>query len=238
MSRASLSQFQPQRATGLVLHFKGSAFLGSCFAFRRADSYFTARHCIGDLPTDDIAILQPAVHPQQVLRVRDVVRHPTADLAILRVGEEHSRSVHPFTDWAGNYFLGEDFWAYGYPEDLLRRRTQVPTPRIFKGHYQRYFSHQSPLGYCYDAAEMSIPAPHGLTGGPVFRDVAPLVVTGLVTENLESPTVLWKQEESTLEERMTQGALDPPPVISYGVVLLLDYHGPWLEENGVIRPTT
>jgi hypothetical protein len=37
---------------------------------------------------------------------------------------------------------------------------------------------------------MSIPAPAGLSGGPLFRPGAPPMVTALVTENLQSTTFL------------------------------------------------
>jgi len=142
----------------------------------------------------------------------------------------------PFWDFVSNFELGEEFFAFGYPEDTFGPSRGGVTPRLFKGYYQRYMTYHSPVSNCsYNAGEMSIGAPPGISGGPVFRPGALPMVTGMVTENLEATTFLDEVEEveragTIVERRMHR------KVINYGVALLLDSHGEWLADNGVVRP--
>ncbi len=124
--------------------------------------------------------------------------------------------------------------AYGFPEDVFGPTQGVATPRLFRGYYQRFYYHKSHLGYSYNAGEMNIAAPGGLSGGPIFRPGAPPMVMGLVTENLSSTTVLEAMEEQLAPTQTRQ--IQYQRVIQYGVSLLLDSHEEWLSQFIPPRP--
>jgi fucose permease len=84
---------------------------------------------------------------------------------------------------------------------------------------------------------LSIPAPAGLSGGPLFRPGAPPIVTGLVTENLESTTFLDEQVEQAVGHDAAQ-VTKYKRVISYGIALMLDRFGDWLDEHTPDEPET
>lgn len=89
--------------------------------------------------------------------------------------------------------------AYGFPtEGPDPSSGAAPVSRLFVGHYQRFSEYSSPPGYRYLAGEMSIPAPGGLSGGPVFRAEAPEMLTGMVTANHESYAITDSLEEGLL----------------------------------------
>jgi hypothetical protein len=126
--------------------------------------------------------------------------------------------------------LGEDAYAYGYPIEGPKTdpRQQVRTPRLFKGHYQRYFQFNSPAGYKYVGGELNIAAPAGLSGGPVFRPEAASMLTGIVTTNAESYSTLdWLEE---VRDDVTHIEAHHR-VISYGIVAMLSPIEEWLDEH-------
>ena len=109
--------FNALNGVGLIVRAAQSeqasgGFLGSCFAFRAPDYWVTAAHCIGDLEGNQLGVFSPTGMPLKV--ARRVIRHPTADIAILNVVRETAEGVEPFWGTAGNYGLGEDFFAFGY----------------------------------------------------------------------------------------------------------------------------
>lgn len=140
-----------------------------------------------------------------VTRVRT---HPEADLAIIETepDEEDSGEGYPrdsFVNFVGNLSLGEDFLAYGFPSegpDASPGSAQL-VPRLFKGHYQRYFPYEM-SGYKYLAGEMNVAAPQGLSGGPVFRPGAFMLLTGTVTANQESYVTVDSFEGESEEARL------------------------------------
>lgn len=71
-----------------------------------------------------------------------------------------------------NLSIGEDFFAYGFPEDLLFGSGGSPA-RLFTGHYQRFFDFDSPHHHRYVAGEMSVPCPAELSGGHCFVRALP-----------------------------------------------------------------
>jgi hypothetical protein len=156
--------------------------------------------------------------------VVDVVCHASADIALIRgepTKDDGEDSGAYFRDFVGNFQLGEDFFAYGYPKggptgDLKRdmEDPNVVTPRLFKGHFQRFFIHQH-LSYRYSAAELSISAPLGLSGSPLIRPGAPSLVTGLVSGEIAL--------ESELGTRTT--------MITYGVAVMLMDINEWLDDQ-------
>src|SRR5437764_10098258 len=164
--------FNPLAATGLLFESpeaEPSIFRGTCFAFRRSTHLLTPRHCVSGAQ-HPLAVFM--THPGTWRAVQKVETHPTADVAILVVEERDGES---FRSFVSNYTVGEDFIAYGFPENVIGDDPWLPTPRIFKGHFQRFFSYRTFDGYEYPAAELNIPAPAGLSGGPLFRAGAPSV---------------------------------------------------------------
>ncbi|SRR6266568_943527 len=211
-----LLRMNPLTAVGLLLHVNRDPpdFLGSCFAFRRQTHFLTAAHCIGTLAPKDLAV--SVLHATGTHAVETIHRHPKADLAILAL-----RGAVPDSDVFGPFGavgLGQDFGAYGFPEDVFGV-TAAPTARFFKGHIQRFTRHHSHQGYEYTALEMSIGAPAGLSGGPVFLPHLPWLILGIVTENHRSTTFLQSvqeiQEGSAVYKEVVHEA------INYGLALLL-----------------
>lgn len=75
---------------------------------------------------------------------------------------------------------------------------------------------------------MSVPAPGGLSGGPLFRRGAPQMVTGLVTTNYESYTINDSVEEVDDSGRIYRA--ESRKIISYGIALMLSTVKPWLVD--------
>jgi hypothetical protein len=91
---------------------------------------------------------------------------------------------------------------------------------------QRTFSHNGLLSYHYEAAELSFPAPGGLSGGPVVTMPHAVHVLGLVTENWESTTFL-----QSVEEVQDNGGIykeTTRAVVNYGICVRLLEIEPWL----------
>ena len=128
-----------------------------------------------------------------------------------------------------NFSLGEEFYAFGYPPSVFGPSASEPTARLFTGNFQRFIDHQSHLGYRYIAGEMSIACPQGLSGAPVFRPGAPVMLLGLVTENLQTYTALESVEE--VIERGEVRRTEVRNVINYGVTLMLHELQPWLDSS-------
>ncbi len=141
---------------------------------------------------------------------------------------DEAAPTEPFWGSVGNFSLGEEFHAFGYPENVLGQDARVPTARLFTGHYQRFFQYRSHAGYEYLAGEMSIPSPAGLSGGPLFRPGAPQMVTALAAENFDSSTTLDAHEEVS-EERGTVRT-QYQRIISYGLAVMLDPLRDWFDE--------
>lgn len=241
-----MPHFNAITATGLLIGISSRGlmqhFLGSCFAFRDPHAYLTAAHCVGELDPERLAVWVPGGGPVEYVRedevqtwtgvshplkpVTQAVRHESADIAVLRVAED-THPVEPFWGSAGNFALGEEFRAFGYPENVLGQTARMPTARLFTGHYQRFFQHQSHAGYSYLAGEMSIPAPAGLSGGPLFRAGAPSIVTALAAENFDSATTVEASEE-VLEERGTVRT-HYQRIISYGLAVMLEPLNQWFD---------
>jgi S1-C subfamily serine protease len=220
----------PSHATGLLGLYDGgegpAKFLGSTFAYRSSQHFLTAAHCVGDVGAGSLTVTIP--HAERAWPVATVERHPSADLAVVALHEEVP-DLEPFWGTVSNLAMAEEFYAFGYPADVLGANASMPTPRAFVGHFQRFFEYTSFAGFVYACGEMSIPAPSGLSGGPLFRPAAPQMVTAVAADNLESTTLLDAVEEiSTASEKRT---IRYQRVISYGVAVLLHPLSDWLDER-------
>jgi hypothetical protein len=219
----------PLHGIGLLLrrHNGDFSFLGTCFALRSQHHFLTARHCVGSLAADEVAIAVPGVLAPVVAEA--IAHHPTADVTVVRLPSEAPvAQVEPF--WMGVPLraLGVDFMAFGYPESVSGDQAREPTPRLFKGHVQRFFDHTSYIGYHYRAVELSIPAPAGLSGGPVFGG-STVSVFGMVTENFQSWTTVEAVEE--VREQGIVGATEYRAIVNYGVAILLNEESAWLDAH-------
>jgi hypothetical protein len=172
--------------------------------------------------------------------IKSIEAHPTADLALLTLDMTEGTGLRPLWgltthDGRFNFAFGLDFQAFGYPVGTFGPEADMPTARLFKGHVQRYVDYVAPGGrYKYLAAELSIPAPVGLSGGPIFSDQGPYAY-GLVTTNLESYTTLDEVEEILLDGQPVE-TQRLRKVISYGLALMFGSRdiAEWLNDR--IRP--
>ena len=203
-------------------------FLGSCFAFRKPTHFLTAAHCVGTLDSSELAITLLAPAPT-TCRAVALDTHPDADLAVVRIEVPDPHFITPFTRLPAGFALGEDFYAYGFSETILASDEKDQTSRAFKGYFQRFMLHSSYLGYRYTAAELSIPAPAGLSGVPVFstEHLTSGYVYGVVPENVESSTLLDSVLEVQDGNRLVEERYKK--VLNFGVALLLPDYEQWLE---------
>jgi hypothetical protein len=218
----------PPNSTALVfLKREGQPFefLGTACAYRSGQHYLTAAHCVRELEPEALCLIAPG--EAELVWVESVATHPTADIALL-IAKKDAPAAEPFWMTMGEIDLGEQFTAFGYPEDVVGR-TPMPTPRCFVGHFQRFFSHESFMGYRYRAAELSISAPRGLSGGPVFRSGAQYVLHGVVAENVESATAKEAHEEEVRPGEKREIRVER--VISYGVAVLVHPLAQWLDPQ-------
>lgn len=204
--------------------FKGAEppiFRGTTFSLWSPRYWITAAHCLENAEANEIFI---QFEDGSESGVRRIEKHCNADIAILVLEghppfqQNYFRSVVPANDY------GFEINTFGYPEDTLGPNAGRQVPRFFKGHYQRVFEHHSHMNYQYQAAELSIACPAGLSGGPVFGQQNSSAVIGLVCENLESS--LWL-DSIEVEEGVRDNHYK---MLNYGVSLQLDPLRPWLEE--------
>lgn len=225
----------PLRGVGMLFEDLNGhlTFLGTCFAFRHRNYFLCADHCVRDRQHNSLAIANPT--NAVFTGVEAVISHTRADIAVLKLANDGPETIEPFWGFVTNYGLGEEFMTYGFPEDSRGPNLGDPTARLFRGYYQRYMEHQSHMKYNYVAGELNIACPGGLSGGPLFRPGAPQMLTGIVTENLEATTLLDS------EERILEGGVQHHDhyrrVINYGVAIMLDRVGNWIDENVPPRNT-
>ncbi|MHA7278882.1 S1 family peptidase [Arthrobacter sp. MDT2-2] len=224
--------FSPALATGIIYRVQESGertFTGSCFMFRRDDVLLTAKHCVHA----DGSYVVELSGVRRNLNVKEIRTHPTADLAVLiaegsfdhRAGDGGPETA--FQDGVGDWNVGDDFMTFGYPSEGPGADTAVsPTPRMFKGHFQRFLQYESPAGSSYLAGEMSIPAPGGLSGSALFNPAMPSLVTGLVTTNLETFAVT--DSVSEVLQDGTHYREESRRVLNYGLALMLSDVADWL----------
>lgn len=206
------------------------ALLGTCFSFRHANVVLTAAHCVRGLSPESVGFAIPTGdNSDEGLPVREILCHPTADLAIVRLDFHGLRVIQSLWDYETALSWGDSFLAFGYPEDSSPGSGVMPTPRMFRGYVQRYFRHESHMGFRYLAAELSIGAPGGLSGGPICLTRDQSKVVGVVSENLESSTFL-----SAVEESREDGSLyrqETRSMINYGLGVVLYDVAEWLDKH-------
>lgn len=227
-----ITKYNPLQAVAGVFRADASgepsAFLGTCFAFRQTNCFLTANHCVGTLQETDVLIVHPLI--RRTLRVEEIARHKTADIALLKSEPIESEDAQSFLLAVSDRKLGTDCIAYGFPEMIFGSKSKQPTARLFKCYFQRFMSYESIIyGYLYEAAELNIACPAGLSGGPVFKDDWTMLICGLVTENLQSTTYLDSVEEIQKDGVVIKKQYQN--MINYGVCLMLSDVRDWLNEH-------
>lgn len=205
-------------------------FLGTCFAFRHRFIFLTARHNIGDLTAEQLGVLSQG---NRFYPLKAVHRHPSIDVAAL-VGFQADGGL-PVTFSALHIFdaafgLGEEAAAFGFPigGGTFDEASDVPIPRVFRGHVQRLVKYKSKPEIDPDIAyEMSFASPVGLSGGPLFVPGTDEVF-GLMYRNEDSyaaaETVTVQRGEGFVNTTETRR------VVSYGMAVALWFHKDWLDE--------
>lgn len=206
----------------------GPVFNGTCFGFRRQGWFLTARHCLRELPIEQLSVaLLTGDKIQFGLKVNLIIPHPTADIALI-----HSPMMEGvcevFSDVNDALGPGSDVTAFGFPEDVLSG-DPGPTPRLFRGFVQRVFEYKSPLGYQYVAAELGFGTPAGLSGGPLIVSMNHLHVAGVVTENVQASTFL--QMITEVKDGNREYSEKVHSMINYGVAVDLGPIRGWLDDQ-------
>lgn len=208
--------FFPRFATGPVYFAPPGGtweFSGTGAMYLRSYVILTAAHCVPDVADAMFAFRSPMESFARV--VEQVIRHPAIDLAALVISKETAAHQNGVYSEIGHQLVdGGDFIAFGYPAE-----EDTNVPRLFKGHYQRHFQYQAPDGRAYFAAELSVPAPAGLSGGPVSNAHRPQVLDAIVTANHDSSLVIDSFEEEERDGKVWRGKITR--VVSYGIAAML-----------------
>lgn len=163
--------------------------------------------------------------------VSAVERNEKSDVALLTADvtpEDEFLQHHVFDGVASGLIEGGDFNAYGY---LSKGPMTGPSlvGRFLKGNFQRYFGYTGPQGHEYFAGELSVPAPAGLSGGPVVYPQDSKNLAGIVTANVESYAILDQIEEAREDGSTTK--YESRRVLSYGLCAMLSGLKEWLDEQ-------
>ncbi|MFN2430220.1 MAG: serine protease [Cryomorphaceae bacterium] len=210
-----------------LFHIPTNQFLGSGFIFRGSRTLLTANHCVGELKAHEI-IVQVLVTNNRSYRVTEIIKNPTADIAILRVDGIDEREIgFPKYKLFDDRAYGIEVMACGFPEETYLKKP-VPTARVFRGHVQRFVNYKSHLGYEYLAAELSFRCPGGLSGGPVFNPEFPGRTYGLITENIRTSTILDSIEEVEKDGKVYREHYEN--IIYYGIALWLPALDDWIDS--------
>jgi hypothetical protein len=226
-------------ATGLLVHQNSDSsfsFLGSAAPFRNRHTAVTAAHCVPTELEEDLALVLNG----QPWKINDTVRHPESNVAVVIAEaqvEDDFLKHHVFDAPPPALISGGDFEAFGFLSDgpLVDDR---PVGRLLKGHFQRYFGYESPIGYKYFAGEMSIPAPAGFSGGPIVYLNQRNILCGIATANVESYAILDQIEEKVSEDVTTR--YESRRVLSYGLAAMVSGFTTWLDEivpKGIETPS-
>jgi hypothetical protein len=172
-----MAERDPLRAIGSVFDLRRARRAGTCCAFRRPRYVLTAAHCVDELEPGEVEIefLAAAGRHGTV----EVVRHPTADLALLLLEDAALLSgVEPFTELGRVAGRGSRFAGFGSSEGAAS--LAEARERLFAGRFRRTLTDPDD-GHLY--ADLSVPALDGFSGGPVFAPDPPHALLALITAN-------------------------------------------------------
>jgi hypothetical protein len=222
----------PFESTGVLVRRRASGharFGGTCFAFKSGRIFLTAKHNLCGTQADDLGValfLKQDLSGDEGLDVKEIHEHPAADLAVIVLKPYGFQVFDPFQGFAGRASLGDAVRCFGFPSDSTPTG-QGLVPRMLRGFVQRQLEFNSHKGYCYDALELSLPAPAGMSGAPVSPESQQSHIVGLVAENMDSSTLLHQVTEvqtdgSRLTERVER-------VVTYGIAVELIHYDDWIQ---------
>lgn len=223
--------FYPMVATGQVFCASANGqpeYTGSCAAYARRNVVITAGHCVR-APDAQYWVALPAA-PGGAWAAQQVIRHETSDIAVVVGPASAAESGGPRGVYSGidqTLVDGGDFIAFGYPSEEGAKAVG----RLFRGHFQRHFGYSDPSGRSYFAGEMSIPAPAGLSGGPLSRPHTLDKICAIVTTNHDSYLVIDSYEEEERDGKVSRGKITR--VVSYGIAAMFTPTeiGDWLQAT-------
>jgi hypothetical protein len=221
--------YDPSQPTGLLtLQSEAGTLepLGTCFAFRHRCCLLTAAHCLPSSPRGVGVAYGGANAPRPVIGIE---RHPTADLALVRLAPRAEDSPLVFTG-LDSHSVGEEICALGFPVNDPGEQ-DLTTPRFFRGYTHRTMRFTSPLTrQTYLAGELSFSPPRGLSGAALYRHHRFPLVQGLVTEHHESYTETTPHEEQRSVIDNVETRIVYRRVVGFGIALLLADVAAWLDE--------
>ncbi len=216
----------PRFSSGLVVLAHGAdvSVGGSCVAYRRPDVVITAAHCVPASAT--VFVHMPG--DTALRQVQQAARHPSVDVAVLGIESREVLIPDAFvTELANDLIDGGDFTAFGYPMESTPQGQQ-PTGRIMRGHWQRFFGYTNAAGRNYFAGEMSIPAPGGMSGGPVLRGADTNLLEGIVTTNHDSFAILDQVDD--VDDDGARTRIESRRIVSYGIAVMSVVFREWLDD--------
>lgn len=215
-------------SVAMIVRDQAAAYLGTCFPFRWANVFLTARHCVEGIDPTELVI---DTQYRRQLRVVAIHHHADADVSMLITDRESGGVPYPFFDAkpTGTYHVGEEFAAFGFPEGgTFDEPSNRPTPRVFRGYVQRSATFSSGGSNPYTAFELSVAAPSGLSGGPVFEPTEGNGVFGVVTGNIDTYTTETETSEVDVSGKVHTTSVRR--IISYGMALSIPFVSEWLRE--------
>jgi hypothetical protein len=217
--------FMPLTATGVVVkkttETSSPELRGTCAKYVLPHVAVTAKHNVPEGP-EAYAVSIPST--KEFWSVEQIVRDPEADLAVV-VGAPYD-AMFPnqvYTGVHAGLIDGGDFAAYGYPFE-----GEGAVGRLFKGHFQRYMGYKDTFRNSYFAGELSIPAPRGLSGGPVSYAHTLDQLAAVVTANIDSYLVEDAYEEEVDKDHVRRGEIRR--IVAYGIAVMLPPKANWLNE--------
>ncbi len=223
-------QYDPAEPTALLTMDRGDGdleALGTCFAFRQRSCLLTAAHCLPETGHRGVGVAFDDTRPPRPAVV--VVRHPTADVALVRVAPHATDPPFVFTGLDGHP-VGDEVCVLGFPAKDPGEQA-LTTPRFFRGYFHRTMRFTSPVTrQAYLAAELNFSTPRGLSGAAVYRRHRFPLVQGLVTEHHESYTETTRHEEETTISGTVEIRTIYRRVVGYGIALLLSDVAEWLDK--------
>lgn len=228
MSDVLLANYEPppEEATSLILTLRSDrkfVSLGSCFAYSSPHVFLTAAHCIRDSASFALCVSCATEDtPDKYLLIRQVITHPTADLAV-HIADPSDPDFTPYREVL-EVEPGDEVHAYGFHEDTTDHGIER-LDRHFHGVAQRLFTWDIQKPYSYDAIELSFGAPPGLSGGPLYksflleRSGTHYFLVGMVTGNREASIHLGTTTE--VQEGSQHYIERIHSVTNYGIALNL-----------------
>jgi S1-C subfamily serine protease len=201
-------------------------FLGSCFRLWSPNHYITANHCVRDIESGHLKILN--YFSDKDLQCVEIVRHSEADIAIIQIKGDIPKEYQRFK-LADKWGLGSQIHCFGYVSDTMATLCAA-NARVIGGIIQREFVYNDGT-YISPAIELSAPIPKGTSGGPAFFANDDEFAIGVAIATIESEVVVhgfeaYEENGHCEKERISE-------ITRYGVILNFGHKDikKWLEDN-------